>query len=150
MSLSPVSSGIPFGCHPPGCLHPQDEQSCLGGADRNGRRLDDAGFAWQKIDYHQTALPSPTQQVTSGLVGTSLKLFYFDRTTLVVKANLFPAVSDPGRVHFNLNASYYIELWGQLNWNFTFYGNWDSRPPPGFSTSDYGTTSGISWSFGNH
>src|SRR5215469_16796161 len=26
------------------------------------------GFAWQKINYHQAALPSPTQQVTSGLI----------------------------------------------------------------------------------
>jgi uncharacterized protein DUF481 len=107
------------------------------------------GLAWQRINYHEAAIPSPTQQVAAGLIGTSLKLFYFDRTTLTVKANLFPEISDPGRVHFNLNASYYIKLWGQLTWNFTFYGNWDNRPPPGFSGSDYGTTSGIGWTFGN-
>jgi hypothetical protein len=61
---------------------------------------------------------------------------------------LLPAISDPGRVQFPLNASYYVKLCGQLNWNFTLYGNWDKRSPPGFASSDYGATSGLSISFG--
>jgi hypothetical protein len=107
------------------------------------------GFAWQHINYNQAILPSSTQQVTSGLIGSSLKLFTFDRTTLILNATFLPAISNPGRIHFSLNTSYYVKLWGKLDWNFTFYGNWDSRPPPGFSSSDYGTTSGLSLSFGN-
>jgi Protein of unknown function, DUF481 len=108
-----------------------------------------AGFAWQEIDYHEAVLQAPTQHVTVGLLGTQLKLFRFDRTTLAVSANLLPAISDLGRVQFNLNTSYYVKLWGQLNWNFTLYGNWDNRPPPGFAHSDYGTTTGLSIRFGN-
>jgi len=108
------------------------------------------GFAWQQINYREGVFHSPTQQVTSGLLGTELDLFRFDKTTLAVNANLLPAINDPGRVHFILNASYYIKLWGKLKWNFTAYGNWDNRPPPGFAGSDYGATSGLSVSFGNH
>jgi len=107
------------------------------------------GFAWQRINYNEAVLHSVTQQVTSGLIGSSLKLFRFDRTTLTFNATFLPAVSDPGRMHFNLNTTYYVKLWGKLDWNFTFYGNWDTRPPPGFSSSDYGTTSGLSLTFGN-
>ena len=107
------------------------------------------GFAWQRINYNEAAHPSPTQQVTSGLIGSSLKLFRFDRTTLTLNATFLPAISDPGRMHFNLSTTYYVKLFGKLDWNFTFYGNWDNRPPPGFSSSDYGTTSGLSLSFGN-
>jgi len=107
------------------------------------------GFAWQRINYNEATNPSLTQQVTSGLIGSRLKLFRFDRTTLILDATFLPAVSDPGRFHFNLNASYYVKLWGKLDWNFTLYGNWDNRPPPGFSRSDYGTTSGLSLTFGN-
>ena len=107
------------------------------------------GFAWQRINYNEATNPSLTQQVTSGLIGSRLKLFRFDRTTLILDATFLPAVSDPGRFHFNLNASYYVKLWGKLDWNFTLYGNWDNRPPPRFSSSDYGTTSGLSLSFGN-
>jgi Protein of unknown function, DUF481 len=108
------------------------------------------GFAWQRINYDEAVLPALTQRVTSGLIGSNLKLFRFDRTTLTLNATFLPAISDPGRMHFNLSTSYYVKLWGKLDWNFTFYGNWDTKPPPGFSSSDYGTTSGLSLSFGNH
>lgn len=107
------------------------------------------GLAWQKIDYQEAILPVSTQQVTSGLIGTNLRLFRFDRTTLTVKANFLPAISQPGRLHFNLKSTYYVKLWGKLDWNFTVYDTWDNRPPPGFASSDYGTTSGISLTFGN-
>jgi hypothetical protein len=107
------------------------------------------GFAWQRINYQQALIPSPTQQVASAFVGTSLNLFRFDRTTLIVNALLLPSVSQSGRVQFSLNSSYYVKLWGKLNWNFTVYGNWDNQPPPGFVGSDYGATSGISVKFGN-
>ena len=107
------------------------------------------GFAWQRISYQQAAVPSPTQHVTAALFGVSLNLFRFDRTTLTVNTIVLPALSQPGRVHFNLNSSYYVKLWGKLNWDFTVYGNWDNRPPPGFVGSDYGTISGLSLSFGS-
>lgn len=107
------------------------------------------GFGWQQIDYEQRVLAGPTQQVTSGLIGTQLRLFRFDRTNLTINATLLPAITDPGRIHFNLDATYYVKLWRKLNWNCTFYGNWDNRPPPGFSTSDYGASSGISMNFGS-
>ena len=107
------------------------------------------GFAWQQIHYKQTVVPAQTQQVTFGLVGTQFKMFRFNRTNLDISANFLPAVSDPGRLQFNANTSYYVKLFGQLNWNFTFYANWDNRPPPGFAQSDYGASSGLSISFGN-
>jgi hypothetical protein len=107
------------------------------------------GFAWQQINYQQNLLPSSTQHVTSALVSTQLSLFYFDRTNLNLSATVLPALSDPGRVHFNLNTSYYIRIWRKFEWNFTFYGNWDNHPPPGFSSADYGTSSGVTWRFGN-
>jgi Protein of unknown function, DUF481 len=106
------------------------------------------GFAWQQIHYQQQVVAARTQQVSAGFLGTELKLFRFNKTTLTLSATLLPALSDPGRVHFNLNSSYYVKLWGKLNWNFTVYGNWDNHPPPGFVGSDYGASSGFSISFG--
>ena len=106
------------------------------------------GFAWQQINYQQTMVSAKTQQVTFALVGTEFKLFRFNRTTLDLTANFLPALSDPGRIQFNTNVSYYVKLFGKLNWNFTFYANVDNRPPPGFAQSDYGASSGLSISFG--
>jgi len=82
------------------------------------------------------------------LVYAEAKLFKFSKTNLDATAGLLPALSDPGRLRFNANASYYIKIIGNLKWNISFYGNWDNRPPPGFSGSDYGTSSGLSWTFG--
>lgn len=107
------------------------------------------GVGWQQINYHQAVIAAETQHVTSGLFGTNLELFRFDRTTLKTSANVLPAISEPGRLHITLDSSYYVKIWGKLNWNITFYGNWDNRPPPGFSGSDYGTTTGLSLTFGN-
>lgn len=107
------------------------------------------GFAWQRINYQQRILTAATQDVDSALLGAEVKLFYFNKTRLGVTTYLLPALSEPGRVHYSLNTSYYVKLWSNLTWNISFYGNWDNRPPPGFSGSDYGTTSGFSWTFGN-
>ncbi len=43
---------------------------------------------------------------------------------------------------------YYIKLISDLKWNISFYGNWDNQPPQGFSGSDYGVSSGLSWTYG--
>ena len=107
------------------------------------------GLAWQQINYQQSIYPVPSEQVTSALVVGDVRLFYFDRTTLDIASTVLPALSDPGRVHVNFNTTYYVKLWKNLKWNISFYGNWDNRPPLGFSGSDYGSSSGVSWTFGN-
>ena len=106
------------------------------------------GVAWQSTSYNQSHLQATEQNVTSALFWAQAKLFKFSKTDFVVTGTLLPALSDPGRLRFNTDASYYIKLVSNLKWNFSFYGNWDNRPPPGFATSDYGTSSGISWTFG--
>jgi len=107
------------------------------------------GFAWQRTRYSQAIVPAGTQDVAAGLIAGSAKLFKFNKTNLTVTASLFPAISDPGRVYSNLNVAYYIKITSNLSWNVSFYGNWDNQPPPTFSGSDYGTSSGLSWTFGN-
>lgn len=107
------------------------------------------GLAWQNIAYREQILPGTNQRVTSALIVGKINLFRFDKTNLEVTGTVLPALSDFGRIHTNLNAAYYIKLWSKLTWNFSFYGNWDSQPPPGFSSSDYGTSSGITYRFGN-
>ena len=107
------------------------------------------GFAYQRIIYQEKLTAAPTEDVVSGWLSAQAKLFRFDKTNLTVTASLLPALSDLGRVHFNLNASYYVKLWGNLKFNVSFYGNWDTRPPAGFSSSDYGTSTGLNWTFGN-
>jgi len=106
------------------------------------------GLAWQNTDYKPSLVAPTGQNVAAALIYAEANLFKFSKTNLDVTASLLPALSDPGHVRFDTNASYYIKIISNLKWNVSFYGNWDNRPPAGFSGSDYGTSSGISWTFG--
>src|SRR5277367_2148206 len=106
------------------------------------------GLAWQSTDYDPSVAPLGQQNLGAAVVAAELKLFKFSKTNLNITATVLPALSQPGRVHFNTNVSYYVKLFSNLKWNVSFYGNWDSRPPATFSGSDYGSRSGLSWTFG--
>jgi hypothetical protein len=107
------------------------------------------GLGWQNVGYKKNTVDQGPQNTAVGFVASEVKAFKFKKTNVDVTASLIPAISDPGRVHFNTNAVYYIKIIQDLSWNFSFYGSWDSRPPPTFPKSDYGTSSGLSWTFGN-
>jgi hypothetical protein len=48
-----------------------------------------------------------------------------------------------------VNATYYLSVFGKVDWNFSFYGSWDTAPPSHLPSSDYGTSTGLSYTFGN-
>jgi hypothetical protein len=106
------------------------------------------GPAWQNTDYKQSGSPGNQQNLVAAMFYCKAQFFRFSKTNFDATAVLLPALSDPGRLRFNTNASYYIKIVSNLKWTLSFYGNWDNRPPPGFSGSDYGTSSGLSWTFG--
>lgn len=109
-----------------------------------------AGFGLQSTNYKPPGTtPIGTNNLAAALVAAQIKLFKFKKTNLDVNALLVPALSDFGHVRFDTNITYYLKLFKNLNWNASFYGNWDNRPPPGLTGSDYGTSSGLSWTFGN-
>jgi hypothetical protein len=107
------------------------------------------GIAWQNTRYSHSTNSQTNPNVLVAMVATELKLFKFDKTNLDVSGTAFPALSQPGRVFVNTNVTYYVKLFRHLTWNVSFYGNWDNQPPAHFSGSDYGTSSGIGWKFGN-
>jgi hypothetical protein len=107
------------------------------------------GLAWQSTVYDPSITPLGQQNLGAAVIAAEVKLFKFSKTNLNISATVLPALSQPGRVHFNTNASYYVKLFSNLKWNVSFYGNWDNQPPANFSGSDYGSSSGLSWTFGN-
>jgi Protein of unknown function, DUF481 len=107
------------------------------------------GMAWQNTKYSQSTTPQTSLNVAAAMVGTHVEFFRFKKTNLVVDAFAFPAVSQPGRVNLNVNATYYLKIFGEIDWNISFYGNWDNQPPMNFSGSDYGTSSGLTYTWGN-
>jgi hypothetical protein len=107
------------------------------------------GLGWQNTAYRATTESTGTQSLATAVVAGEMRFFRFNKTSIDLSAVVLPALSQPGRVHFNTDASYYVKLFSNLTWNVSFYGNWDTRPPANFSGSDYGTGSGLGWTFGN-
>ena len=105
-----------------------------------------AGLAGQNTQYQQDIT---SQNLTTGLLVANLQFFRFNKTNGDLNAVLLPVLSQPGRLKFNMNATYYVKLIGNLSWNVSIYGSWDNRPPNTLSGSDYGSSSGLSWTFGN-
>ena len=107
------------------------------------------GFGWQRTNYTPTAETHRTQDIGVGLVTSTLHAFAFKKTRLDVTGTLVPALTEPGRLFAKMNASYYLKLFGKVDWNFSFYGNWDTAPPAHLPSSDYGSSTGFSYTFGN-
>jgi hypothetical protein len=107
------------------------------------------GLGWQNVGYGKNTVAQGTQNTAVGFVATEIKAFKFKKTNLDASASIIPAISESGRVHFNANAVYYIKVINDLSWNLSFYGSWDTQPPSTLPKSDYGTSSGLSWTFGN-
>lgn len=106
------------------------------------------GFVWQNTGYTPSVVPISAQNLAAAAIATQLKVFKFNKTNLNLTAAFFPVVSEPGRVKLNTNLSYYIKLTGNLSWNISVYGDFDSQPPGNLPSSDYGSSSGLSWTFG--
>lgn len=104
------------------------------------------GGAWQGTNYSQSSIPA--QNVAAALIYGNVKFFRFSKTNLDFTGTVVPALSDPGRVRSSINATYYIKIISDLKWNISFYGNWDNRPPQGVPGSDYGSSSGLTWTYG--
>lgn len=107
------------------------------------------GIGWQHTSYDLPDLSGASQRTTAALIGTDIKFFKFKKAGLDLYASVMPSVSEPGRVFSRLNQTIYYKIYARLTLNISFYGSWDNRPPFGLSGSDYGTTTGIGWTFGS-
>jgi hypothetical protein len=107
------------------------------------------GAAWQNTKYSQSAQSQTSLNLAAAMVGTHISVFSFKKTNFTLDAFAFPALSQPGRINVNVNSAYYVKLFGEIDWNISFYGNWDNQPPMHFSGSDYGASSGLTYTFGN-
>ena len=107
------------------------------------------GLGWQGTSYVQPEESQPTQNIGVALVSSNLQAFIFKKTRFELSATVVPALTVPGRLFAKTNASYYLKLFGKIDWNLSFYGSWDTQPPPNFRGSDYGSSTGFSWTFGN-
>jgi len=107
------------------------------------------GLVWQGTTYEASVSSAGREDMLGAMLLGTVNYVKFKKTTLNLTVNAIPSISELGRFYFNTNAAYFLKLFGQVNWNLSFYGNWDTQPPAGTSGNDYGINSGLSFTFGN-
>ena len=84
---------------------------------------------------------------TEGLIALEYSTFRFDSTAFDTTFVVFPSLSEGGRFRMTLNTSLKLDLVGDLYWKFSFFDNFDSRPPAATPNNDFGVSSTVGWSF---
>jgi hypothetical protein len=81
------------------------------------------------------------------MLGAELNFFRFKQTNILATAQLYPSITDAGRLRLDVNASSRLRIARDLYWNVSYYLNYDSRPPDNVPQSDDGLSSGLGWTF---
>jgi putative salt-induced outer membrane protein YdiY len=96
---------------------------------------------------YQSGLAQPTQQNVELLLGAQYRLFHFDRYTLQSQFLVFPGMSDFGRVRFTTSDTFSVKLSNNFHLNFSFWDNFDSRPPLTAQKNATGLSTSLGWTF---
>jgi len=105
------------------------------------------GADWNRERYSSEATVGRNGNSAEAVLGTQVNFFRFKTTNILADARVYPSLTDLGRVRFDLNTSMKLKLAKDLYWTSGFYLNFDSRPPDNLPKSDYGSTSGLGWTF---
>jgi hypothetical protein len=108
------------------------------------------GLGVQRSHYTSSDALPDINTTTVGIFASRIEMFRFKKMRVDLSASIFPALNQESRVFSKTNGALYFKVFGKIDWNFSFYGSWDTQPPPRFQGSDYGTSTGLSWSFGNN
>jgi len=123
-----------------------------GGYGRYLKRTNQNELRWLiGLDYsqasYQSGIMQPVQKNAELLLGAEYQLFHFDRYSLQSQVLVFPGLSDFGRVRFTTNNILSVKLVNNFYWNFTFWDNFDSRPPLNAQRNATGLSTGLGWKF---
>jgi putative salt-induced outer membrane protein YdiY len=105
-----------------------------------------AGADYTRAIY-QSAATQPAQQDLEMLLGIQFQYFHFDRYSLQSQLLVFPGLTDWGRVRLTTNNTFSMKLSNNFRWNFSFWDNFDSRPPLNASKNATGLSTGLGWNF---
>jgi putative salt-induced outer membrane protein YdiY len=130
-----------------------DLRTTLGGSyGRYLKRTTNSNLAWLGgiVYVHEsfdTTAGQPSDQSTEAVVGLQYNLVRFKFGEFTSQVRVFPGLSDAGRVRLTTNNSATIKLVNNFHLQFTFWDNFDSRPPVAAKKNELGVSSGIGWSF---
>jgi hypothetical protein len=90
-----------------------------------------------------------SQQSVEGALGATWRIFRFGDpdVSLSASAFLYPSLTESGRRRGNLDVSLRREIISDLFFDISFYESYDSDPPSGGETTDYGFVTSLGYKF---
>ncbi len=114
----------------------------------NGMRiLGLAGFVLDSERYSSGPRTGQTGNSMEGMIGSQVNFFTFKTMNILGTTQIYPSITDAGRVRLDVNASSRLRIARNLYWNVSYYLNYDSRPPSKTPQTDYGASSGLGWTY---
>jgi len=104
------------------------------------------GLAYNHEKFTSTSA-SPTQQNVEGLLGIQYQRFYFSRYQLLTQFFAFPGLSDTGRILATTKTTFSVKLVNNFHTDFSFWDNFDSRPPISAKKNELGISESLGWTF---
>ena len=83
----------------------------------------------------------------SGTIAWELFSFQDPEIDITTTVTVLPSLSDWGRLRADMDTRIRFELFKDFSWSATLFDNYDSRPPEGNETNDFGVTTSVGWSF---
>jgi putative salt-induced outer membrane protein YdiY len=130
-----------------------DLRSTLGGGyGRYIKRTTNSNFSWLAgaVYTHEdfnTLVSQPSDQNVEAVLGLQYNVVRFNFGEFDSQLLTFPGLTDSGRLRVTTNNSLTIKLRNNFHLSFTFWDNFDSRPPVTARKNELGISSGIGWSF---
>jgi hypothetical protein len=90
-----------------------------------------------------------SQQSLEGVLGASWRIFRFSEPeiSLASTAYLYPSLTEAGRYRGSLDVSLRREFFSDFFFDISFYESYDSDPPSGGETTDYGFITSLGYKF---
>jgi len=123
-----------------------------GGYGRFLKRTTNSNLAWlggfvYSHESFDTTAGQPSDQNMEAVLGLQYSYVRFNLGELDSQLRVYPGLTDSGRVRITTNNSLSIKLRNNFYLLFTFWDNFDSRPPAAARKNELGTSTGVGWSF---
>ncbi|MEJ2196718.1 MAG: DUF481 domain-containing protein [Ignavibacteriaceae bacterium] len=103
------------------------------------------------LSLNREAYTDTTQSVTNleGLISSQYQLFIYDhpKASLNTNMNIYPGLTDWGRIRINYDITLSWEMILDLYWDLSGYYSYDNKPTSGASSNDYGINTSFKYEF---
>jgi putative salt-induced outer membrane protein YdiY len=105
------------------------------------------GVVYVKEAYNPDAGQNPNDQNVEALLQLNYDWFRFNASELQTNLQVFPGLSDTGRIRSSLNTSYLVRFTHDFDLRINLWDTFDNRPPVNARTNEFGISTSVGVTF---